>query len=35
VRSMMTYIGAMKLKVVSKRTTFIRVSAQLNTVFGV
>lgn len=34
VRSMMTYIGAMKLKEVSKRTTFIRVGAQLNTVFG-
>lgn len=34
VRSMMTYIGATKLKEVSKRTTFIRVGAQLNTVFG-
>ncbi|WP_342361452.1 GMP reductase [Terrarubrum flagellatum] len=34
VRSMMTYIGAMRLKEVSKRTTFIRVGAQLNTVFG-
>ena len=34
VRSMMTYIGAMKLKEVSKRTTFVRVNAQLNTVFG-
>ena len=34
VRSMMTYIGAMKLKEVPKRTTFVRVSSQLNTVFG-
>lgn len=34
VRSMMTYIGATRLKEVPKRTTFIRVSAQLNTVFG-
>jgi GMP reductase len=34
VRSMMTYIGALRLKEVPKRTTFIRVSAQLNTVFG-
>jgi GMP reductase len=34
VRSMMTYIGAVKLKEVSKRTTFVRVGAQLNTVFG-
>ena len=34
VRSMMTYIGATKLKEVSKRTTFVRVSSQLNTVFG-
>ena len=34
VRSMMTYIGATKLKEVSKRTTFVRVGAQLNTVFG-
>jgi GMP reductase len=34
VRSMMTYIGATRLKEVSKRTTFIRVSSQLNTVFG-
>jgi GMP reductase len=31
VRSMMTYIGATKLKEVAKRTTFVRVSAQLNT----
>ena len=34
VRSMMTYIGAQRLKEVPKRTTFIRVTAQLNTVFG-
>jgi GMP reductase len=34
VRSMMTYIGATRLKEVPKRTTFVRVSAQLNTVFG-
>ena len=34
VRSMMTYIGAMKLKEVPKRTTFVRVGRQLNTVFG-
>jgi len=34
VRSMMTYIGATRLKEVPKRTTFIMVGAQLNTVFG-
>ena len=34
VRSAMTYIGAVHLKEVSKRTTFIRVGTQLNTVFG-
>jgi len=34
VRSMMTYIGAARLKEVSKRTTFVRVSAQTNDVFG-
>jgi GMP reductase len=34
VRSMMTYIGATKLKEVAKRTTFVRVGAQLNTVFS-
>ncbi len=34
VRSMMTYIGATKLKEVPKRTTFVRVTSQLNTVFG-
>jgi GMP reductase len=33
-RSAMTYIGAHSLKEVSKRTTFIRVGRQLNTVFG-
>jgi GMP reductase len=33
-RSMMTYIGATKLKDVSKRTTFIRVTQQINEVFG-
>lgn len=34
VRSAMTYIGAVKLKEVAKRTTFIMVGNQLNTVFG-
>jgi GMP reductase len=34
VRSMMTYIGALTLKEVPKRTTFVRVGGQLNTVFG-
>jgi GMP reductase len=34
VRSMMTYIGATRLKEVPKRTTFVRVGAQFNTVFG-
>ena len=34
VRSMMTYIGATTLKEVSKRTTFVRVTAQTNDVFG-
>lgn len=33
-RSACTYIGAATLKEVSRRTTFIRVSQQLNTVFG-
>jgi GMP reductase len=33
VRSMMTYIGAMSLKEVPKRTTFVLVGAQRNTVF--
>jgi GMP reductase len=34
VRSMMTYIGAAHLKEVPKRTTFVRVTAQTNDVFG-
>ena len=34
VRSACTYVGATRLKELSKRTTFIRVSQQLNTVFG-
>ncbi len=34
VRSAMTYIGAAHLKEVSKRTTFVRVTAQTNDVFG-
>jgi len=34
VRSMMTYIGAAHLKEVSKRTTFVRVTAQTNDVFA-
>ncbi len=34
IRSTCTYVGARKLKELSKRTTFIRVSRQLNTVFG-
>jgi len=34
VRSMMTYIGAVQLQEVSKRTTFVRVTAQTNDVFG-
>lgn len=33
-RSTCTYVGARKLKELSKRTTFIRVTQQLNTVFG-
>ena len=33
-RSTMTYIGAKTLKEISKRTTFVRVSQQLNNVFG-
>ncbi|KAI9917489.1 hypothetical protein PsorP6_013205 [Peronosclerospora sorghi] len=33
-RSTCTYVGASKLKEISKRTTFIRVSQQLNEVFG-
>ncbi len=34
VRSACTYVGAKRLKEISRRTTFIRVSQQLNTVFG-
>ena len=34
VRSTCTYVGASKLKELSKRTTFIRVSQQINEVFG-
>ena len=34
VRSMMPYIGATRLKEVPKRTTFVCVGSQLNTVFG-
>ncbi|GAA5182458.1 GMP reductase [Niveibacterium umoris] len=34
VRSACTYVGARKLKELSKRTTFIRVGQQLNEVFG-
>jgi len=34
VRSACTYVGAHKLKELSKRTTFIRVARQLNEVFG-
>ncbi len=34
VRSTCTYVGAKRLKELSKRTTFIRVSQQINNVFG-
>jgi GMP reductase len=34
IRSACTYVGAAKLKELSKRTTFIRVSQQINEVFG-
>ncbi len=34
VRSACTYVGARRLKEMSRRTTFIRVSQQLNTIFG-
>jgi GMP reductase len=34
VRSMMTYIGAAQLKEAPKRTTFVRVTAQTNDMFG-
>jgi len=33
-RSACTYVGARRLKELSKRTTFVRVTEQLNTVFG-
>ena len=33
-RSACTYVGARRLKELSKRTTFIRVARQLNEVFG-
>jgi GMP reductase len=33
-RSTMTYVGARKLKELSKRTTFVRVTQQINEVFG-
>jgi GMP reductase len=34
VRSAMTYIGAENLKEITKRTSFIMVNAQRNTVYG-
>lgn len=34
IRSACTYVGARKLKELSKRTTFVRVSQQINNVFG-
>ena len=34
VRSACTYVGAHKLKELTKRTTFVRVTQQLNEVFG-
>jgi GMP reductase len=34
VRSACTYVGARQLRELSKRTTFIRVTQQLNEVFG-
>jgi GMP reductase len=34
VRSACTYVGAKTLKELSKRTTFVRVTQQLNEVFG-
>jgi GMP reductase len=33
-RSACTYVGAVTLKELSKRTTFIRVTQQLNNIFG-
>lgn len=35
VRSACTYVGARRLKELSKRTTFIRVSRQLNEIYGI
>ena len=34
VRSACTYVGARRLKELTMRTTFVRVSIQLNEVFG-
>ena len=34
IRSTCTYVGASKLKELSRRTTFIRVTNQLNEIFG-
>jgi GMP reductase len=34
IRSACTYVGAVELKELSKRTTFVRVTQQINTVFG-
>ena len=34
IRSACTYVGAKQLKELSKRTTFVRVTQQINTVFG-
>ena len=34
VRSACTYVGARRLKELSKRTTFVRVTQQINEVFG-
>jgi GMP reductase len=34
VRSACTYVGARRLKELSKRTTFVRVTQQVNEVFG-
>ena len=34
VRSACTYVGARQLKELSKRTTFVRVTQQLNEIFG-
>jgi GMP reductase len=34
IRSACTYVGARRLKELSKRTTFVRATQQLNTVFG-